>query len=422
MIRLLSTLALAAIASVALAADWPCFRGPNRDDISPDKGLLKEWKEAPKLVWKCKGIGEGFSTVSVVGDLIYTMGDKDGSSYVFAITKDKGEIKWSTKVGKAGGNYSGTRCTPTVSDGLVYAVGQFGDFVCLDAKTGEEKWRKSFTADYKGRAGRWNFTESPLIDGDRVVVTPGGPKASMVCLKKKDGEEVWRCDGGFSAGYSSIVISNAAGVKQYVQLTANGTVGVSAKDGKLLWQYKKLGGNIANVPTPIVIGDQILSVAGYGKGGALLTLSKDGDGIEVKEEYYKNALRNKHGGVVKVGDYLFGDTDNSGNPYCAEWKTGKVKWTRNADKKRAGKGRGSVSLTCADGHLYLRYSNGYVALVPATADGYTEKGSFRIPNAGSDQSWAHPVVIDGRLYLREKDTLWVYDVKAKKADKKNADK
>jgi outer membrane protein assembly factor BamB len=196
-----------------------------------------------------------------------------------------------------------------------------------------------------------------------------------------------------------------------VQLTGGGVVGVSAKDGKLLWQYDRLGRNVANIPTPIVLGDQVFCAAGYGKAGALLTLSREGDGIKVKEEYYEGELKNKHGGLLVVGDYVFGDTDDRGNPFCAEWKTGKVRWKRNTTKNK-GKGGGSASLTYADGSLYVRYSNGWVALVPATTDGYAEKSSFKIPNSDRN-SWAHPVVIDGRLYLREKDTVWCYDVKAK---------
>lgn len=387
--------------------DWPQFRGPSRNNISPDKGLLKSWpKEGLKLVWKGEGVGQGFSSVSVVGDKVFTMGDLADASYVFALDRKLGKVIWSTKVGRKGGNYQGTRCTPTVDGKLVYAIGQFGDLVCLDIEKGTEKWRKSFTKDFGGRAGGWNYCESPLIDGERLVCTPGGARASMVALNKTNGDEIWRCESGDSAGYSSIVISNAGGIKQYVQLTAGGTIGVAAKDGKLLWKYDELGNNTANIPTPVVLGNQIFTTAGYGKGGALLSLSAEGDKVEARPEYYKGNLRNKHGGVVVVGDYVYGDTDDSGRPYCAEWKTGTIKWTRG----RVGRGSGSASVTYADGSLYIRYSNGWVSLVPATSTGYSEKGTFKIPNSDTN-SWAHPVVIDGRLYLREKGVVWCYDVK-----------
>jgi outer membrane protein assembly factor BamB len=252
-----------------------------------------------------------------------------------------------------------------------------------------------------------------LIDGDWLVCTPGGQKATIVALNKKTGEEIWRSPLNQTAGYSSIVVSHAASIKQYVQLTAAGTIGISAKDGKLLWHYPKFNGNTANIPTPIVLGDQIFTSAGYGMGGALLTLESDGaGGVRYKEEYYKPELKNKHGGVLVAGDYVYGDTDDSGNPFCASWKTGDIKWTRRSGKGNKGKGGGSASMTWADGMLYIRYSNGWVSLVPAEGDSYTEAGTFKVPN-GTDNCWAHPVVIGGEFYLREKDTVWCYSVKGK---------
>jgi outer membrane protein assembly factor BamB len=396
------------------AAGWPQFRGPNRDNVSPDTKLLTAWPDGgPKLAWKSEGIGAGFSSVSVVGDKIYTMGDKNGAAHLFALDRATGEQRWATKVGKAGGNYTGTRGTPTVDGKLVYGIGQFGDLVCLDIEKGEEKWRTSFPKDFDGKYMRnWGYAESPLVDGDRLICTPGGTKATVVALDKLTGKEIWRCPAGDSAGYSSIVISNAAGVKQYVQLTSGGTIGVDAKDGKLLWRYKKTNSGVANIPTPIVLGDRILTAVGYGRGAGLLTLSKGGEtGVTMKEDYFSPKLVNKHGGVTIVGDYAYGDTDDSGHPYCVEWKTGELKWKRDAE----GKGRKSCAITYADGHLYCRYENGNVALVPATPDGYKEVGSFQLPK-GRDPSWPHPVVIGGKLYLREQNTLYCYDVSAKSAE------
>jgi outer membrane protein assembly factor BamB len=392
------------------AADWPQFRGPHRDGLSPEKGLLHEWpKDGPPLVFKATGLGAGFSSVSVVGNRIFTMGDVGDSSYVFALDRANGDKVWSAKVGKPGGNYTGTRCTPTVDSDRVYALGQFGDFVCLDVATGKEIWRKNFPKDFGGQSGGWNYTESPLIDGDKLVCTPGGKNATIVALDKKTGDVIWKAALNDRADYASIVISEACGVRQYVQLLAGGVVGVAAKDGKFLWKYDRLGHNTANAPNPIVKDDYVFCTAGYDhKGGALLHLTKDGDGIKATEEYYVEDLRNRHGGVVLVGDYVYGDTDDSGRPFCAEWKTGKVKWQR--DKKTPG--GGSAAVVYADGDLYLRYQNGYVALVEATPEGYKEKSTFKIPNC-KQPSWPHPVVVGGRLYLREQDTLWVYDVRAK---------
>jgi outer membrane protein assembly factor BamB len=390
--------------------DWPQWRGPNRDDHSPDTGLLKAWpKDGPALVWKGTGIGEGFSSVSVVSDKVFTMGDTDKESFVFALGRDKGDKLWSTKVGNAGGNYTGTRCTPTVDGDRVYAIGQFGDLVCLKTADGSEVWRKNFEKDLGGKGGGWNYTESPLIDGDKLVCTPGGEHA-IVALNKANGDVIWKSDYKDEARYSSIVISEAGGIRQYVQLLAGNVVGVDAKDGKLLWKYDRLKNNTANVPTPVVLGNQVFCTAGYGKGGALLTLTVSNGKVDVKEEYYHDELKNRHGGVVQVGDYLYGDLDDSGNPWCVEWKTGKFQkdWLKGVKKD----GHGSASMTYADGHLYVHYQNGFVALVPATPDGYKEAGVFKIPNYKGN-SWAHPVVIGGRLYQREQDTLWVYDVKAK---------
>jgi outer membrane protein assembly factor BamB len=401
--------ALVVLPVAAADRDWPQFRGPNRDGLSSAKGLLTSWpKDGPPLAFKATGIGAGFSSVSVVGDKIFTMGDVGESSYVFALDRANGKKLWSAKVGKPGGNYSGTRCTPTVDGDRLYALGQFGDFVCLETETGKELWRKNFPKDFGGRSGGWNYTESPLIDGDRLICTPGGKDATLVAFDKKTGDVIWKSALNDRAEYASIVSSEACGVRQYVQLLAGGVVGVRADNGKLLWRYDKLGGNTANAPNPVIHDDYVFCTAGYGKGGALLHLTKDGEGVKATEKYYENDLGNRHGGVVLIGDYVYADRDQSGHPFCAEWKTGKVRWKRNGN----GPGNGSAAVVYAEGNLYVRYQNGYVALVEATPEGYKEKSGFKIPNV-REPSWPHPVVVDGRLYLREQDTLWVYDVRAK---------
>jgi outer membrane protein assembly factor BamB len=393
-------------------ADWPQWRGPNRDDHSPDKGLLKEWpKDGPTLAWKATGIGEGYAGVSVAGDKVFTMGDIGNASHVIALSRDKGDKIWSVKVSPLGRvDHPGSRCTPTVDGDHVFAIDQNGVLVCLNVADGSEVWRKSLTTDFNGKLARYSYTESPLIDGDKVICTPGGQNA-IVALDKKSGAVVWKSDAEESLGYSSVVISNAGGVKQYVQSLSSALVGVDAKDGKLLWRYNKLSQRMPVIPTPVILGDQVFCTAGYGKGGALLTLSVVDGKFNVKEEYFSTKLTNKHGGAVQVGDYIYGDRDDTGKPWCVEWKTGKVQddWLKGAGGK---KGSGSASMTYADGNLYVHYDNGYVALVPATPDGYQEKGVFKIPNS-TRQSWAHPVVIGGKLYQREQDILWVYDVTAK---------
>ncbi len=390
--------------------DWPQFRGPKRDDVSTEKGLLASWPaDGPTLVWTAKGIGGGYSSVSIAGDRIYTLGNKGGVSNVVALERDTGKIVWSSEVGQSGGNLG---CTPTVDGQHVYAIGQKGDIVCLETATGNRVWHHNFVKEFGGKFGGWQYCESPLIDGDRLICTPGGDQATMVAFNKLTGAVVWKCAIPLKhteAGYSSVVIAEVGKVKQYVQLVNGGVVGVRT-DGEFLWKYEKLGPNTANIPTPIIVmGDRVLSCVGYGKGGALLQLKAEGDKVTAEEVYFKRELTNKHGGVLLVGDYAYGDSDDSGHPFCAEVKTGKIVWKR----KNEGSGGGSASVTYADGHLYFHYTNGIAALVKASAeDGYKEVGSFKVPKPDGN-CWAHPVVAGGRLYLREGDLIFCYDVQAK---------
>jgi outer membrane protein assembly factor BamB len=282
--------------------------------------------------------------------------------------------------------------------------------VCLKTSDGDRIWHRNLLKEFGGSMGGWHYCESPLVDGEHVIITPGGKEATMIALDKKTGDTVWKCPidiGSNQAGYSSIVIAKVGGVRQYVQLLDGGLVGVST-DGKQLWKYEKLGPNTANIPTPVVLKDEVLGVAGYGKGGALLKLKPNGNEIDAEEIYFKHDLTNKHGGVLVVGDYIYGDTDDQGKPFCAEVKTGKIVWKR---KGNDGQGRGSASVTYADGRLYFHYDNGVVALVEASPEGYKETGSFKVETDGP--AWAHPVVSGGRLYLREGDSLYCYDVRAK---------
>jgi outer membrane protein assembly factor BamB len=416
-ILLMVTLCTSLVASAAPEGPkqpyWPQFRGPNRDDHSPDTGLLKDWPtDGPPLAWKKDGLGVGYSSVALVDGTIYTMGDKNGSAFIHALNAKDGTIRWSTQVGKGGGGAGGSSSTPTVVGGLAIALGQHGDLVCVSADKGKELWRHNLADEFKGTRGGWDYCESVLIDGDKVICTPGGSEATILALDLKTGKVLWKCAiKDESAGYSSVVVSEACGVRQYVQLLANSLVGVRARDGKLLWRYgqngDRFGGNnTANIPTPIVLGNRVFATAGYGRGGALVELSKADNAMKASEVYFNHQLNNKHGGVVIVGDSIFADHDDSGTPFCADLQTGKVKWQR----KERTDGRSSAAITYADGRLYVRYANGYVALVDAEADSYKEHGSFKIPNS-DDASWNHPVVIGGKLYLREKDLLWCYDVK-----------
>jgi len=408
---------LLVVVSHVQADDWPQFRGPKRDGISQDKGLLKAWpKDGPPLTWKSEDVGIGFSSVAVVGSQVFTMGDLKDGCYLFAIDRDKGTIQWKVKVGKNGGNYQGPRCTPTVDGQAVYALGQFGDLVCLNVKDGSENWRKNLKTDFKGKEGGWNYTESPLIDGEKLVVTPGGSEAAMLALNKKDGSVIWKAviPGGEKAGYASIVEAEIGGTRQYIQLMSGGVASFSADKGQLLWRYgndsKHFAGNTANIPNPVVIGDQIFASAGYGRGGGLITISSAGGKFDVKEEYWSEKLQNRHGGVIRVGENLYGDLDNSGKLWCADLKTGTVKWSRGKDAK----GRGTATITYAEGMLYIHRADGWVSLVdPKTS--YHEVSAFQIPQAPNAkiECWAHPVVVGGKMFIREREVIWCYDVKGK---------
>jgi outer membrane protein assembly factor BamB len=398
------------VGTTVSGADWPQFRGPKRDDVSTETGLLQTWPaEGPQLVWTAKGVGGGYSSLSVVGDRIYTLGNHGKVTKVMALERDTGKVIWSSEVGAAGGDLG---CTPTVDGEHIYAIGQDGDIVCVEAANGKRAWHHNLKEEFGGKIGTWRYCESPLVDGDRVICTPGGSDATMVALNKLTGEVIWKCaipTKHNESGYSSVVIANVGNVKHYVQLINGGVVGVRT-DGQFLWKYEKLGPNTANIPTPIIMGDYVFSSVGYGKGGALLKLTADRDKVTATEVYFNKELTNKHGGVVLVDGYVYGDHDDSGHPFCADVKTGKVLWKKGRD----GAGEQSASVTYADGRLYFHYQNGVVALVEASAAGYKEVGSFTVPKT-QGPSWAHPVVAGGRLYLREGDMIYCYDVRAKKA-------
>jgi outer membrane protein assembly factor BamB len=393
---------------------WPQWRGPHRDGASEEKGLLQEWTgNGPPLAWKASGLGEGYATVAIADGKIYTMGKRKNAVYLLALDGADGHELWATQVGGQMGDHPSS--TPTVEADRVYAVGPHGDLICVQAASGKKIWQKNFVKDFGGSIPNWKFCESPLIDGDRLICTPGGPKATMVSLDKKTGKPGWRCavpgGAGSGSGYSSIVISEGAGVKQYVQLMGQGTgcIGVEAKTGKFLWKYPRVANGTAAIPTPIVSGDFVFCTSGYGDGGsALLVLSRLRSGVTADEVYYlpQNVFQNHHGGLVMVGDYIYGGHGhNNGFPACLEWRTGKIVW----GGRMRGPGTESAAVVYADGQMYFRYQNGVMALIAASPEGYKLNGQFSIPQV-STPSWAHPVVAGGQLFLREQDNLFVYNV------------
>ncbi len=405
----LSTLALLTTLLTASAApgDWPTWRGPKRDGISTETGLLKTWpKEGPPLAWKATGLGTGYSSVAVADGRVVTMGDGPDGARVLAFDLKGKELWQSETLGKPGGNYPGTRCTPAIDGGLIYALGQFGDFVCLDAKTGKVQWSKSLQKDFGGGFAGWNYTESPLVDGNKVLLTPGGKQGTMVALDKKTGALLWQSKQWTDrAAYSSIVPSDFGGKRHYVQFTEESVAGIEATTGNLLWRAPRRGAT-ASIPTPVLSGNLVFVTSGYGVGCNLFKLKPDSSVIGTEEVYANKNIVNHHGGVILLGKHLYGHSD-SGGWTCMEMSSGEVAW------KNGGVGKGAVAY--ADGHLYCRSEGGKgnIALIEATTTGYVEKGRFEQPDRSGKNSWAHPVIAGGKLYLRDMDVLLCYDVKAK---------
>jgi outer membrane protein assembly factor BamB len=395
----------------AQAGDWPQWRGLHRDGISSETGLLKQWPaEGPPLVWKASGIGGGYSTPSVAAGRIYGAGYKEGDEIVWALDAATGKELWRTKVSaafKGMGYPDGPRATPTVDGDLIYTIGGGGNLVCLAAATGREVWRKELKADFGGRMmSGWGYSESALVDGDKLLCTPGGPKGAIVALNKKTGTLLWRT-GELTdpAAYASLLPVEIDGVRQYVQLTGESVAGVSTS-GKLLWHAARKG-KTAVIPTPIYHDHQVFVTSGYGIGCHLFKVGKSGDTFTAEQVYASGDLENHHGGVVRVGEYLYGHSGKGGWT-CLEMKTGKVMW------QKEGVGKGSVSF--ADGQLYCRSESarrGTIALVAATPEGYQERSRFEQPNLSGKNTWPHPVIANGRLLIRDQDVLLCYDVKAK---------
>jgi outer membrane protein assembly factor BamB len=408
-----SSIVMSTVAS-APAADWPQWNGPNRDGKSADTALLAAWPAGgPKLAWRATGFGQGYSEFSVVGDRLYTLGDKDNAGWLVCASADGGKILWATKVGAPGSpfmpgfDYPGPRCTPTVDGNLVYALDAWGELICLTSADGKQQWRKHFIKDFGGTPPTWGYSESPLVDGDQVVVTPGGPKGALVALNKKTGEVIWRSKGFTDpAHYSSTISAVIEGTRQYVQLTAASVVGISAKDGAVLWKATRRGNN-AVIPSPIVTGNEVYVTSGYNAGCNRFKVTKAGGKFSVQQIYANRVMVNQHGGVVQVGNYIYGYCDNRGL-VCQNAKTGEAVWTEGQRTKKG-------SVTYADGKLYCREeADGTMILVDAVSSGYAEKGRFAQPSRAREQAWTHPVIANGKLYIRDQDLLLCYEISAGK--------
>jgi len=396
------------------AADWYQWRGPTRDSISTETGLLKAWPaDGPKLLWKLEGMGMGYTTPSIADGKIFTMGDRGESQFLIVYDLETRKELWATKVGSK--HRDGPRCTPAYDGQRVFVLGTDGRLVCCNTADGKIIWQKDMSRDFGGKMmSGWRWSESPLVDGDRLICTPGGKRAGMVALNKVNGEVIWKSvlgemgdKGKDGAGYSSVVISNGAGVKQYVQLAGRGVFGVDAETGKFLWSYNRVANGVANITTPIATGDYVFASSSYNTGSVLLKLSKAAGGVKATEVWWlgSDEFENHHGGVIlKDGHFYGGTKKNGGKPTCVELATGKVVWQENTPA------RGSSAYLWADGHFIIRYDSGLVTLVKASPSGYKIVSKFT-PPTGKGPAWPHPVVHGGRLYLRHGDFLLCYDLR-----------
>ncbi len=395
----------------AAESEWPSWRGPKRDAISGETGLLKSWPDSgPEMAWRVEGLGAAYSSLAISEGAIFTMGQIDGEECLLALDLKDGKLRWKAELETQGE----PNCTPTVDGDHVYALGREGLLVCAKRDTGEIVWKVDYKKQFGGKMmSDWGYSESPLVDGNRLIVTPGGPAAMLAALDKKTGKTVWatRVPDNLAGGaaYSSVVISNAARTKQYVQLVGKGVIGVDAKNGALLWAYERIANGTANIPTPIVKDDFVFCSTGYGTGAALLQIGKVGRGLAAKEVYFLPAddMQNHHGGMILLGDHIYcGHGHNNGFPLCLHMKTGKVAW-----RPGRGAGTGSAAVAYADGHLYFRYESGAVALIEANPKEYKLKGEFK-PDEHHAPNWPHPVIAGGKLYLRDRHVLRCYDIAA----------
>ena len=396
---------LVSIVAIQAASDWPQWQGPDRTGVSKETGLLKQWPSSgPPVVWTAGGLGTGYGSMAVAGDRVYVQGARNRSSAVIAINRADGKEAWSKALGRTENNDQGPgpRGTPTVDGERLYVLSEAGDLYCLKID-GTEVWHRNILSDFRGHQLRWLISESPLVDGDAVVVAPGGSGAGIVKLDKMTGKTIWTSNGlDDQAGYSSTIVADIGGVRTYMRLTSSAGVGVRASDGKLMWHYTRAANNVANITTPIFFENKVFYTSAYDTGAGLLALTPQNGEVQAKEIYFTRDMKNHHGGVVLVDGYLYGFNDSILT--CLEFATGKLMWR----DRSVGKG----SVTYADGNLYIQSENNMVGLAEASASGYHEKGRFPIVDKGLP-SWAHPVVTNGRLYVRNQDTLTVYDIKAK---------
>ena len=391
----------------AAADDWPQWRGPHRDGVSTETGLADKWPgDGPPLLWRADGLGEGYGSVALADGTIYVQGSRSGRSVVFALDAAGGGVRWERELGPRlrDGRGNGPRGTPTVAGDSLYALTGMGDLARVALADGSVRWRRNILDDFDQRNISWGISESPLIEGDWVVVMPGGDGGAIAALDRETGETVWTSgDLTDRAGYSSLVAIDLGDgddpLRAIVGFTARAGVGVRAADGELLWHYREPSNRTANVATPIYSDGLVFYTSAYGTGGGALRLRVNGDTVDSEEAWFESSLRNHHGGVVLYEGHLYGFFGNA--LACVDFKTGEIVWR----DRSVGKG----SLTLADGKLFLVGEKHLAGLAEATPDGYRERGRFELEDHG-ERSWAHPVVSNGVLYIHNWGELLAYDV------------
>ncbi len=442
--RRITNLALALLSATLWAGpaksdDWPQWQGPDRNAISKETGLLQEWpKQGPPLAWRITGLGGGDGAPAISKGCIYVVGTRADEEVVRALTEKDGHELWTRPIGekyqqRMPQSQEGPGCTPTVDGDLLYVESMAGSVACLKTGDGHIVWQRSLTKDFGGQVPTWSYRESPLVDGEKVICTPGGPDALLVALNKKDGQTIWKSSlpkaGGDEAtasrppgrggrgrsggaAYSSPIVIEAEGQRQYVQLTAKSLVGVAADDGKILWQYKAPANNNGiNCSTPIFRDGLVFAASAYGAGGGAVKLEKDADGkFTAKEVYFSKRMQNHHGGMVVSDGALYGaDGGNGGgNLICLDFQTGDVLWDQRGNREVA---KGSIAL--ADGRIYYRLEDGPMLLIEPNKKEYLQRGRFSQPDRSRSPAWSHPVIANGKLYIRDQDLLLCYDVRQK---------
>jgi outer membrane protein assembly factor BamB len=402
----------------ARAADWPQWNGPNRDGKSADTGLLQEWpKEGPALVWKIKGLGGGYSGPSIAAGRIFGMSFRGDDEVVWALSEADGKELWAARLGPAykqpgwPQGKEGPGCTPTVDGERLYVEGMGGAIACLQVQDGKILWQHNLKDDFGGIIPPWSYRESPLVDGDKVIYTPGGKDATLVALDKLTGQTIWKCQvpDGPKAAYTSAIAIDFEGQREYVQFTQKALIGVAASDGKFLWRYDRAANRNGIIcTTPLWHDGLIFAASAYGSGGGLVKLSKDANGgVKAEEVYFTKKMQNHHGGMIVLDGCLYGANggNEGGSLVCLDFKTGDVLW----DGRDSGISKGSLAL--ADGRLYYRLENGTMLLIEPNAKQYVERGRFEQPDRTRQPAWTHPVIANGKLYLRDQDLLLCYTLK-----------